>query len=227
MSHSILVIDDEQDIRVLIKYNLEKDGFVVTEAENGQTGVEMAKNNVPDLILLDVMMPGMDGIETCEKLKEIPALKNTMICFLTARGEDYSQIAGFDAGADDYITKPIKPKLLSSRIAAVLRRKGNVGQSSSDGKPVSEQSILIDRERYLISKDGQEMFLPRKEFELLALLMSKPGKVFHRDAIMNSVWGTDVVVGDRTIDVHIRKLREKIGDTHIVTVKGVGYKFQD
>lgn len=227
MSHSILVIDDEQDIRVLIKYNLEKDGFVVTEAENGQTGVEMAKNNVPDLILLDVMMPGMDGIETCEKLKEIPALKNTMICFLTARGEDYSQIAGFDAGADDYITKPIKPKLLSSRIAAVLRRKGNVGQSSSDGKPVSEQSILIDRERYLISKEGQEMFLPRKEFELLALLMSKPGKVFHRDAIMNSVWGTDVVVGDRTIDVHIRKLREKIGDTHIVTVKGVGYKFQD
>ena len=227
MSHSILVIDDEQDIRVLIKYNLEKDGFVVTEAENGQTGVEMAKNNVPDLILLDVMMPGMDGIETCEKLKEIPALNNTMICFLTARGEDYSQIAGFDAGADDYITKPIKPKLLSSRIAAVLRRKGNVGQSSSDGKPVSEQSILIDRERYLISKEGQEMFLPRKEFELLALLMSKPGKVFHRDAIMNSVWGTDVVVGDRTIDVHIRKLREKIGDTHIVTVKGVGYKFQD
>lgn len=226
MSHSILVIDDEQDIRVLIRYNLEKDGFVVTEAGNGQNGIEIAKNNVPDLILLDVMMPGMDGIETCEKLKEIPALKNTMICFLTARGEDYSQIAGFDAGADDYITKPIKPKLLSSRISAVLRRKGE-RQTIEDGKPEVEQSIVIDRERYLISKDGEEMFLPRKEFELLALLMSKPGKVFHRDAIMNNVWGTDVVVGDRTIDVHIRKLREKIGDTHIVTVKGVGYKFQD
>lgn len=226
MSHSILVIDDEQDIRVLIRYNLEKDGFVVTEAGNGQNGIEIAKNNVPDLILLDVMMPGMDGIDTCEKLKEIPALKNTMICFLTARGEDYSQIAGFDAGADDYITKPIKPKLLSSRISAVLRRKGE-RQTIEDGKPEVEQSIVIDRERYLISKDGEEMFLPRKEFELLALLMSKPGKVFHRDAIMNNVWGTDVVVGDRTIDVHIRKLREKIGDTHIVTVKGVGYKFQD
>ncbi|MGB1102437.1 MAG: response regulator transcription factor [Crocinitomicaceae bacterium] len=226
MSHSILVIDDEQDIRVLIRYNLEKDGFVVTEAGNGQNGIEIAKNNVPDLILLDVMMPGMDGIETCEKLKEIPALKNTMICFLTARGEDYSQIAGFDVGADDYITKPIKPKLLSSRISAVLRRKGE-RQTIEDGKPEVEQSIVIDRERYLISKDGEEMFLPRKEFELLALLMSKPGKVFHRDAIMNNVWGTDVVVGDRTIDVHIRKLREKIGDTHIVTVKGVGYKFQD
>jgi len=227
MSNSILVIDDEQDIRVLIKYNLEKEGFIVAEADNGQDGIEMARRNIPDLILLDVMMPGMDGIETCEKLKEIPGLKNTMICFLTARGEDYSQIAGFDAGADDYITKPIKPKLLASRISAVLRRKGNVNQQGKEGDEEVERSIIIDRERYLISKDGEEMFLPRKEFELLALLMSKPGKVFQRDAIMNSVWGTDVVVGDRTIDVHIRKLREKIGGPHIVTVKGVGYKFQD
>lgn len=228
MSNSVLVIDDEQDIRVLIKYNLEKEGFTVTVAENGSEGIALAKQNIPDLILLDVMMPGMDGIETCERLKDIPELNATMICFLTARGEDYSQIAGFDAGADDYITKPIKPKLLTSRISAILRRKsaefGILDAQQEEGK---EKSIRIDRERYLISKGGQEMFLPRKEFELLALLMSKPGKVFHRDAIMNSVWGTDVIVGDRTIDVHIRKLREKIGESHIVTVKGVGYKFEE
>lgn len=227
MSNSVLVIDDEQDIRILIKYNLEKEGFVVSEADNGADGLEIAKKNIPDLILLDVMMPGMDGIETCEKLKEIPELSNTMICFLTARGEDYSQIAGFDAGADDYITKPIKPKLLASRIAAVLRRKSLADDLGSNPDQSKEKNIKIDRERYLISKGGTEMVLPRKEFELLALLMSKPGKVFHRDAIMNSVWGTEVIVGDRTIDVHIRKLREKIGETHIVTVKGVGYKFED
>lgn len=225
MSHSILVIDDEQDIRILIRYNLEKEGYMVAEAENGMEGIELAKKNIPDLILLDVMMPGLDGIATCEKLRDIPALQNTMVCFLTARGEDYSQIAGFDAGADDYITKPIKPKLLVSRIAAVLRRQNKLATKKQD-QLEAKQSIVVDRERYLISKDGQEMILPRKEFELLALLMSKPGKVFHRDAIMSSVWGTDVVVGDRTIDVHIRKLREKIGDKHIVTVKGVGYKFQ-
>jgi len=228
MSNSVLVIDDEQDIRVLIKYNLEKEGFIVTVAENGADGVTLAKQNIPDLILLDVMMPGMDGIETCERLKEIPELAGTMICFLTARGEDYSQIAGFDAGADDYITKPIKPKLLTSRIAAILRRKSaEFNNGEGQNEEINENSIRIDRERYLISKGGKEMFLPRKEFELLALLMSKPGKVFHRDAIMNSVWGTDVIVGDRTIDVHIRKLREKIGETHIVTVKGVGYKFEE
>jgi two-component system alkaline phosphatase synthesis response regulator PhoP len=225
MSHSILVIDDEQDIRILIRYNLEKEGYMVAEAENGMEGIELAKKNIPDLILLDVMMPGLDGIATCEKLRDIPALQNTMVCFLTARGEDYSQIAGFDAGADDYITKPIKPKLLVSRIAAVLRRQNKLATKKQD-QLEAKQSIVVDRERYLISKDGQEMILPRKEFELLALLISKPGKVFHRDAIMTSVWGTDVVVGDRTIDVHIRKLREKIGDKHIVTVKGVGYKFQ-
>ena len=198
---------------------------MVAEAENGMEGIELAKKNIPDLILLDVMMPGLDGIATCEKLRDIPALQNTMVCFLTARGEDYSQIAGFDAGADDYITKPIKPKLLVSRIAAVLRRQNKLATKKQD-QLEAKQSIVVDRERYLISKDGQEMILPRKEFELLALLISKPGKVFHRDAIMISVWGTDVVVGDRTIDVHIRKLREKIGDKHIVTVKGVGYKFQ-
>ncbi len=228
MGNSVLVIDDEQDIRVLIKYNLEKEGFIVTVAENGSEGISLAKQNIPDLILLDVMMPGMDGIETCERLKEIPELNATMICFLTARGEDYSQIAGFDAGADDYITKPIKPKLLTSRISAILRRKSaEFGIPDAQQEEGKEKSIRIDRERYLISKGGEEMFLPRKEFELLALLMSKPGKVFHRDAIMNSVWGTDVIVGDRTIDVHIRKLREKIGESYIVTVKGVGYKFEE
>ena len=228
MNNSILVIDDEQDIRVLVKYNLEKEGFVVSEVDNGADGIIMAKATIPDLILLDVMMPGMDGIETCEKLKEIPELSNTMICFLTARGEDYSQIAGLDAGADDYITKPIKPKLLTSRIAAILRRKFSADKAANSHKSnTKEKKITIDRERYLISNQGDEIVLPRKEFELLALLMSKPGKVFHRDAIMNSVWGTEVIVGDRTIDVHIRKLREKIGDAHIVTIKGVGYKFED
>lgn len=227
MSNSILVIDDEQDIRVLIKYNLEKEGFIVSEAGDGEKGLEVAQQQVPDLILLDVMMPGMDGIETCEKLKAIPSLNHTMICFLTARGEDYSQIAGFEAGADDYITKPIKPKLLVSRISAILRRKGALGAANEQRKETKEKSIKIDHERYLISKEGNEMFLPRKEFELLALLMSKPSKVFHRDVIMNSVWGADVIVGDRTIDVHIRKLREKIGDSHIVTIKGVGYKFEE
>ncbi len=226
MNNSILVIDDEEDIRMLIRYNLEKDGFLVLEAENAQEGIEIAIKNIPDLILLDVMMPGMDGIEACEKLKNIPKLSNTMICFLTARSEDYSQIAGFEAGADDYITKPIKPKLLKKRIQAILRRKTRENIKGETEKEL-QKSIKIDKERYLISKNGEELFLPRKEFELLALLMSKPGKVFHRDAIMNSVWGTDVVVGDRTIDVHIRKLREKIGDSYIVTIKGVGYKFQD
>lgn len=222
-ANSILIIDDEKDVRVLIKYNLEKEGFIVLEAEDGVSGLALAKKNIPDLILLDVMMPRMDGIETCEKIKEIPELNGTMICFLTARGEDYSQIAGFEAGADDYITKPIKPKLLVSRIAAILRRKGEQRVTNS----ISKKSIIIDRERYLITKDGEDLILPRKEFELLALLISKPGKVFHRDAIMNSVWGNEVVVGDRTIDVHIRKLREKIGDSLIVTIKGVGYKYEE
>lgn len=227
MSYSVLVIDDEQDIRVLIKYNLEKEGFLVSLAESGEDGLKKVKLNVPDLILLDVMMPGMEGIETCERLKQMPELGNTMICFLTARGEDYSQIAGFDAGADDYITKPIRPKLLASRITAILRRKSTqLEENKAVEANKSGETITIDRERYLVSNQGEEIFLPRKEFELLALLLSKPGKVFHRDAIMSDVWGNDVIVGDRTIDVHIRKLREKLGDHHIVTVKGVGYKFE-
>lgn len=226
MSKSILIIDDEPDIRVLIKYNLEKEGFTVFEAENGVVGIEKAKKENPDLILLDVMMPEMDGIETCEKLRSISSLQNTMICFLTARGEDYSQIAGFDAGADDYITKPIKPKLLTSKISAILRRKSIEGDIKTENNQ-NEVGILIDREKYLVYKEGEVLTLPRKEFELLSLLMSNEGKVFQRDEIMNKVWGTDVIVGDRTIDVHIRKLREKLGDAHIVTVKGVGYKFKE
>lgn len=224
MSQSILIIDDEQDIRFLLKYNLEKEGYLVMEAENGKEGVEKAISNPPDLILLDVMMPEMDGIETCEKIKEIPALQNVMICFLTARGEDYSQIAGFDAGGDDYITKPIKPKVLVSRISALLRRKNNI-QGIKNDSTEKDAGITINREKYLVIKDGEEISLPRKEFELLALLMSKEEVVFQREEIMNKVWGTDVVVGDRTIDVHIRKLRSKIGEDCIQTIKGVGYKF--
>jgi two-component system alkaline phosphatase synthesis response regulator PhoP len=226
MSQSILIIDDEPDIRLLLKYNLEKEGYLVAEAENGPDGIEEAKKIKPDLILLDVMMPEMDGIETCEVLKTIEGLESTMICFLTARGEDYSQIAGFDAGADDYITKPIKPKLLVSRITALLRRKGSVKEASSNETAESTSGIIVDREKYKVFKDGEAVKLPRKEFELLALIMSKPEKVFLRDEIMSKVWGTEVVVGDRTIDVHIRKLRAKLGDEHIQTIKGVGYKFE-
>ena len=226
MSKSILIIDDEQDIRVLLKYNLEKEGFTVADAENGQLGIELALKFNPDLILLDVMMPDMDGIETCEKIKTHDSLKNAMICFLTARGEDYSQIAGFEAGADDYITKPIKPKVLVSRIHALLRRKTVVTPSAKEEKSDPSVGILLDREKYKVFKDGEAVQLPRKEFELLALIMSKPEKVFHRDEIMSKVWGTEVIVGDRTIDVHIRKLRKKLGDDHIHTIKGVGYKYQ-
>ncbi len=226
MSHTILIIDDEADIRMLIRYNLEKEGYIVLDADNGEKGIELARYNAPDLILLDVMMPVMDGIETCERLRKIPELSNSMICFLTARSEEYSQIAGLDAGADDYITKPIKPKLLISRISAILRRKEKSGASVKPAKITPENTIEIDKEKYIVIQNGKPFTLPRKEFELLALLMSKPEKVFHRDAIMSSVWGDEVVVGDRTIDVHIRKLREKLGENHIITVKGVGYKFE-
>ena len=225
MSHTVLIIDDEADIRLLIKYNLEKEGFVVMEADNGEKGIELARIHQPDLILLDVMMPVMDGIETCEKIRKLPELATTMICFLTARSEEYSQIAGLDSGADDYITKPIKPKLLVSRISALLRRKVKL-PSKNNFVAEPQKNIEIDHEKYLVIKDGKPFALPRKEFELLALLMSKPEKVFHRDVIMSAVWGNEVIVGDRTIDVHVRKLREKLGDEHIVTVKGVGYKFE-
>lgn len=219
----ILLVDDEPDIIDLIAYNLEKGGYRVKSANNGRDAIEIAKDFEPDLILLDVMMPDMDGIETCVEIREIDKLKSTIIAFLTARGEDYSQIAGFDAGADDYISKPIKPRVLMSRIQALLRRKVTVEAT----KPAEEVGgITIDKEKYLVMHNGEELNLPKKEFELLDLLIGKPGKVFTRETILDTVWGNDVVVGDRTIDVHIRKLREKLGSDYIKTVKGVGYKFQ-
>ena len=220
----ILLVDDEQDILEFLSYNLKKEGFVVFTSTNGKEALIVAKKENPDLIILDVMMPGMDGIETCRELREIPGLKNSMIAFLTARNEDYSQIAGFDVGADDYINKPIKPRVLISRIKALLRRAGTVDSTITE--KVETGGIRIDRERYVIMKGDTEISLPKKEFELLALLASKPGKVFTREVILDKVWGGDVVVGDRTIDVHIRKLREKIGDDFIKTIKGIGYKFE-
>jgi two-component system alkaline phosphatase synthesis response regulator PhoP len=221
-NNKILLVDDEEDILEMIRYNLEKEGFEVEIANNGREAIEKAKKFNPNLVLLDVMMPEMDGIETCLAIKDIDGLKNTMIAFLTARGEDYSQIAGFDSGADDYITKPIKPRVLISRIKALLRRNDSV-KTKEDIVNIGD--IKIDREKYLIVKSGVEINLPKKEFELLSLLASKPGKVFTRETILERVWGGDVIVGDRTIDVHIRKLREKLGDDYIKTVKGIGYRF--
>ncbi len=219
---SVLIIDDEADIRDILAYNLKKEGFSVSTASNGKDGIAIARAEKPDLIILDVMMPEMDGIEVCEVLRNDETTKHIRICFLTARSEDYSQIAGLDAGADDYVTKPIKPRVLISRIKAVLRRNTNLETSEQDEKP---KELQIDREKYLVLKNGEPIHLPRKEFELLALLASKPEKVFDRDFILESVWGLGVIVGDRTIDVHVRKLRGKIGDDYIKTVKGVGYKF--
>lgn len=223
--YKILLVDDEPDILEFLSYNLKKEGYNVFTANNGKEAVTLAKKETPQLIILDVMMPDMDGIETCREIRDIPGLKDVMIAFLTARSEDYSQIAGFDVGADDYINKPIKPRVLISRIKALLRRGANSDSSKSTDK-VDMGGIKIDRERYLIIQDGKEINLPKKEFELLALLASKPGKVFTRDVILDKVWGGDVVVGDRTIDVHIRKLREKLGEDFIKTVKGIGYKFE-
>ncbi len=221
---TILLVDDEPDILEIVGYNLTQEGYSVVTAQNGQRAIEQAKKHKPQLIILDVMMPEMDGIEACEKLREISELSNTVITFLTARGEDYSQLAGFEAGADDYITKPVKPKVLVSKVKALLRRFKETKQT---GKSLKLRNLVIDREEYKIIKDKEEMLLPRKEFELLSLLASKPGKVFKREEILDVVWGSEVIVGGRTIDVHIRKLREKIGDDRFKTVKGVGYKFVD
>lgn len=218
----ILLVDDEPDILEIVGYNLTSEGYQVITAENGVVGVAMAKKHRPHLAILDVMMPEMDGIEACEKMRAIPELSEMVITFLTARGEDYSQVAGFDAGADDYITKPIKPKLLISRVKALLRR---FKEQEEDSDSFKVGDLVINREEYKIILGKKELVLPRKEFELLSLLASKPGKVFKRDDILNRVWGNEVVVGGRTIDVHIRKLREKIGDDKFKTVKGVGYKF--
>jgi len=223
----VLLVDDELDILEFLSYNLEKEGYIVYTAKNGIEALKVAEKKTPHLIILDVMMPEMDGIVACEELRKIPTLNNTVIAFLTARGEDYSQIAGFEAGADDYITKPIRPKVLVSRVKALLKRTGDnaIPVVIEDTNTVSVGNLVIDKERYLIRIDDVEMVLPRKEFELLSLLVSKPGKVFTREEIYSSVWGVNVVVGDRTIDVHIRKLREKIGNDHIKTLKGIGYKF--
>lgn len=221
MLGKVLLVDDEPDILIMLKYNLEKEGFIVQTASNGREGIEVAKKFNPDVIVLDVMMPEMDGMETCVEIRAINSLKNVLIAFLTARGEDYSQIAGFESGADDYITKPIKPRVLVSRIKALMRRKNGVISPSEDA-----EGIKIDRAKYVVTVEGNDIGLPKKEFELLDLLMSKPGNVFTREVILSTVWGSDIVVGDRTIDVHIRKLREKIGDSYIKTVKGVGYKLE-
>jgi two-component system, OmpR family, alkaline phosphatase synthesis response regulator PhoP len=217
----ILLVDDEPDILEFMEYNLKKEGFQTYTAKNGQEAIEIASKEKPNLIILDIMMPVMDGIEACRTIRSIPDLKNTMIAFLTARNEDYSQIAGFDVGADDYISKPIKPRVLISRIKALLRRVN--GSVSEDLVRIGD--LEIDREKYTVTHNNQQLVFPRKEFELLSLLISKPGKVFGRDEIMTRVWGDDIIVGDRTIDVHIRKIREKLGDESIKTIKGVGYKF--
>ncbi|HAG33789.1 MAG: response regulator transcription factor [Schleiferiaceae bacterium] len=221
---TILLVDDDPDIREFVTFNLAKEGYNVVTAKDGAEGVEAVKKHRPDLVLLDVMMPGMDGIEACEAIRTNPDIASTLIAFLSARGEDYSQVAGFDAGADDYITKPIRPKVLVSRVKALLRR--NVKESEPVGN-IERGDLLINLEKYQVFRDGEVVDMPRKEFELLHLLASKPGKVFSRDSIMDRVWGSEVVVGGRTIDVHIRKIREKIGDDRIKTIKGVGYKFEE
>jgi two-component system alkaline phosphatase synthesis response regulator PhoP len=219
----ILLVDDEPDILEILSYNLSAEGYQVYTAKNGADGVEKARKKLPHLIILDVMMPEMDGIEACELIRKSKGLEDTIITFLTARSEDYSQVAGFDAGADDYITKPIKPKVFLSKVKSLLRRLKKGEEDSAEVLKVGD--LVINREEYKVVKDGQDMVLPRKEFELLALLASKPDKVFKREVILDKVWGQEVVVGGRTIDVHIRKLREKIGESHFKTVKGVGYKY--
>ncbi len=220
----ILLVDDEPDILEIVGYNLLQEGYQIVTAANGREAVAKAKSELPQLIIMDVMMPEMDGMEACESIRKIPELNNVMIAFLTARNEDYSQVAGFDAGADDYINKPIKPKLLVSKVKALLRRLKS--EEKQNAETLNVGGIEINREEYKIIKDDLEIVLPRKEFELFYLLASKPGKVFKREEILDKVWGNDVIVGGRTIDVHIRKLREKIGDDFFKTIKGVGYKFE-
>ena len=224
MQYRILLVDDEQDILDLLQYNLEKEGFQVITAHNGSDAVSKLPEFKPHLILMDVMMPEMDGMEACREIRELPDGKSTIIAFLTARSEDYSQMAGFEAGGDDYIAKPIKPRILVSKVKAWLKRLE--GQSSVTPESIDTGGIIIDKEKYVVTRGSEVFHLPKKEFELLALLVSAPGRVFTRDFILNSVWGNDVIVGDRTIDVHIRKLREKIGDEFFKTIKGVGYKFE-
>lgn len=219
----ILLVDDEQDILEIIGYNLSQEGYQIVTANNGKEAITKARKELPQLIIMDVMMPEMDGMEACENIRKLPELSNVIITFLTARSEDYSQVAGFDAGADDYITKPIKPKLLVSKVKALLRRLKSDEHTS---ETLNVGGIEINREEYKIIKNGKEIVLPRKEFELFYLLASKPGKVFKREEILDKVWGNEVIVGGRTIDVHIRKLREKIDEDLFKTIKGVGYKLE-
>ena len=216
----IVIVDDEPDIIEILQFNLENEGYKVFSAVNGKEALSLADQHIPHLIILDLMMPVMDGIEACERLRMDKKFNNTLIMFLSARGEDYSQVAAFESGADDYVTKPIKPRILNSKVKALLRRFKN-----DFGQILAFENIVIDSEKYTVEVDNKQYNLPRKEFELLFLLASKPGKVFKREKIMESVWGTDVIVGDRTIDVHIRKLREKIGENFFKTIKGVGYQF--
>lgn len=226
--HTILLVDDEKDIREFLSYTLRKEGFVVHTAHDGKTGIEKARQVKPHLILLDVMMPGIDGIEACEQIRADPEMSSVIICFLTARSEDYSQIAGFEAGGDDYIIKPVRPKVLVSRVKALLRRYRPSGEDYAGTVQVlGSYNLSLDRERFILHLDEEDIFLPRKEFELLSLLLTKPGKVFTRAEIFKKVWGENIIVGDRTIDVHIRKLREKLGCDIIKTIKGVGYKLKE
>jgi two-component system alkaline phosphatase synthesis response regulator PhoP len=221
---TILLIDDEQDILDFLQYNLEKEGYQVYTAINGQIGVEMTRKVRPELVIIDVMMPVMDGIEACYTIRKDLSIQQPIIAFLTSRAEDYSQVAGFEAGADDYIAKPVRPRLLVSKVEALLRRSRN---DISEKRITEVSGIKVNREKFLVEKDNVELQLPKKEFELLELLLSKPGKVFNREDILNAVWGNETIVGERTIDVHIRKLREKLGNDYIRTIKGVGYTFQD
>jgi two-component system, OmpR family, alkaline phosphatase synthesis response regulator PhoP len=221
----ILLVDDEPDILEFLGYNLRKEGYEVVTSMNGKDGLSKAKTFKPHLAILDVMMPEMDGIETCREIRMVPELRNMIVIFLTARGEDYSQIAGFDAGADDYVTKPVKPRVMVSRVKALLRRFKE-DYDHTQGKVIELDEFSIDREKYVVIKDGHELHFPRKEFELLNLLVSKPDRVFTREEILSGIWGDDVIVGDRTIDVHVRKIREKLGTQSIRTIKGVGYKYE-
>lgn len=222
LAHKVLVVDDEEPILELLKYNLEKSGYEVKTALDGAKAVDIARKFVPDLVLLDIMMPKMDGVETCRQLRDMPELQKTFVVFLTARSEEYSEVAAFDIGADDYITKPIKPRALMSRISALFRRESKKASPSSI---ISIGDLTIDRTSYTITIDGREINLPKKEFELLYFLAQNPNKVFSREELLQNIWGTDVYVLARTVDVHIRKVREKIGEDYITTVKGVGYKF--
>lgn len=225
-SVKILVVDDEPDILEFLEYNLKKEGYRVITASNGEDGVALAEKEQPDLIILDIMMPKMDGVEVCRTLRAKSMFDKTLIAFLTAREEDYSQIAALEVGGDDYITKPIRPRVFMSRVKALLRRSDRLDASLTDGAVIKIGDLIIDREKVTVQRGEEIIELAKKEFELINLLISKPGKVFSREEIFNKVWGTDVIVGNRTIDVHIRKLREKIGDHYIKTIKGIGYKFE-